>query len=138
MSYTDALARISQIETQIAALSGGPTAPAAATAATAPTGATGVTASGPGSFADALGQAQGVPAGAQGKLTSGQAEFATRLAAQTGLDPGVISAWLLAEESGSAATSRESAHNNDWLNIGYTDSGTFGSADSIWSSPDSA
>jgi len=30
---------------------------------------------------------------------------------------------VLAEESGSAATSRQSANNNDWLNIGYTDSG---------------
>ena len=50
----------------------------------------------------------------------------------------MIAAWLLAEESGSAATSRQSANNNDWLNIGYTDSGTFGSSDSVWSNPDSA
>ena len=26
-------------------------------------------------------------------------------------------------------------NNNDWLNIGYTDSGTYGSADSVWSDP---
>jgi hypothetical protein len=47
----------------------------------------------------------------------------------------VISAWLLAEENGGAAQAREAAHNNDWLNIGYTDSGTYGSADSVWSDP---
>jgi hypothetical protein len=68
-------------------------------------------------------------------LTSAQQQFASELAAQTGLDPGVVSAWLLAEESGGAAVSRQSANNNDWLNIGYTDSGTYGAADSVWSNP---
>jgi hypothetical protein len=68
-------------------------------------------------------------------LTSNQQQFASRLAADTGLDPGVISAWLLAEESGGAAQSRDSQNNNDWLNIGYTDSATYGSSDSIWSNP---
>ncbi|HEY5430164.1 MAG TPA: hypothetical protein VIK04_13695 [Solirubrobacteraceae bacterium] len=68
-------------------------------------------------------------------LTSGQQQFASQLASDTGLDPGVVSSWLLAEESGGAATSRQSAGNNDWLNIGYTDSGTYGSADSVWSNP---
>src|SRR5581483_7676603 len=57
------------------------------------------------------------------------------LAADTGLDPGVVSAWLLAEESGGAAQSRQAQNNNDWLNIGYTDSATYGSGDSIWSNP---
>jgi len=71
-------------------------------------------------------------------LTTGQQQFASRLATDTGLDPGVVSAWVLAEESGGAAVSRQSAGNNDWLNIGYTDSGTFGSADSIWSDPTKA
>ena len=79
-----------------------------------------------------------LPTGAQSQLTSDQQQFASRLAAQTGLDPSVISAWLLAEESGSAAQSRQAKNNNDWLNIGYTDSGTYGSADSIWSNPISA
>jgi hypothetical protein len=68
-------------------------------------------------------------------LTNGQQQFASRLAAQTGMDQGVISAWMLAEESGGAATSRESANNHDWLNIGYTDSGTYGAQASIWSNP---
>jgi hypothetical protein len=76
-----------------------------------------------------------LPAGAQGVLTSDQQQFASRLAADTGLDPSVVSAWLLAEESGGAAQSRQSENNNDWLNIGYTDSATYGSGDSIWSNP---
>jgi hypothetical protein len=74
-------------------------------------------------------------ASAQSMLTSAQQAFASRLAADTGLDPQVVAAWLLAEESGGAATARQSANNNDWLNIGYTDSGTYGAADSVWSDP---
>jgi hypothetical protein len=56
-------------------------------------------------------------------LTSGQAKFAGRLAELTGLDPRVVGAWELAEESGGAAQGRESAGNFNWLNIGYFDSG---------------
>jgi len=136
MSYTDALNRISQIEAQIAALNGGGPAPAAAPDASAsavsPAGSASTT------FASALAQAQTLSPGATKQLTSGQQQFASRLAAQTGLDPSVIAAWLLAEESGGAAQSRQSAGNNDWLNIGYTDSATYGSSDSIWSNPTSA
>ncbi len=76
-----------------------------------------------------------LPSGATTMLSSDQQQFATQLSADTGLDPGVISAWLLAEESGSAAQSRQAAGNNDWLNVGYTDSGTYGSADSAWADP---
>ncbi len=76
----------------------------------------------------------GVPVTA-GQLTSGQQQFAGELAARTGLDGDVIAAWELAEESGAHATARAAANNNDWLNIGYTDSGTYGSADSVWSDP---
>jgi hypothetical protein len=56
-------------------------------------------------------------------LTPGQAKFAGRLAQLTGLDPRVVSAWELAEESGSFARAREAASNFNWLNIGYFDSG---------------
>lgn len=73
-----------------------------------------------------------------GKLTSGQRTFANTLASETGLNANVIAAWLLAEESGAAATARQAANNNDWLNIGYTDSGTFGGSDGIWSDPTTA
>ena len=76
-----------------------------------------------------------LPATASSLLTSNQQQFASTLAADTGLNPGVVSAWLLAEESGSAAQSRQSQHNNDWLNIGYTDGGSYGTSDSIWSDP---
>jgi hypothetical protein len=56
-------------------------------------------------------------------LTHGQAVFAAHLSRLTGLDPRVISAWALAEESGGAAQGRESSSNFNWLNIGYFDSG---------------
>jgi hypothetical protein len=56
-------------------------------------------------------------------LTSGQQVFAARLAQLTGLDPRVISAWELAEESGGYAHAREVEANFNWLNIGYFDSG---------------
>jgi hypothetical protein len=149
MSFTDAVSRVSQIQAQIASLQTAFDPSVAATSATQ--SATGVASAGSAgsSFAAALAQAQqtgaaadvsstggaALPAGAQSQLTSDQQQFASRLAARTGLDPSVVSAWLLAEESGGAAQSRQSKNNNDWLNIGYTDSGTYGSADSVWSNP---
>jgi hypothetical protein len=57
-------------------------------------------------------------------LTGGQETFAAHLAQLTGLDPRVVAAWELAEESGGAAQGRQAASNFDWLNIGYFDSGT--------------
>jgi len=76
-----------------------------------------------------------VSGGAASQLAPAQQQFAARLATDTGLSPQVVSAWLLAEESGEAAQTREGAANNDWLNIGYTDGGTYGSGDSVWSDP---
>jgi hypothetical protein len=75
---------------------------------------------------------------ASSQLTSGQQQFASTLSAETGLNPNVVSSWLLAEESGGAAQSRQAAGNNDWLNIGYTGSETYGSTDSVWSDPTTA
>jgi hypothetical protein len=140
MTIADVMSRISEIQTQLAALQTGvlpPAQTATGPGAVAPTATTAVPGTAPTSFADTLAQAQGATVSGHG-LTDGQARFATRLAAQTGLSPQVIAAWLLAEESGGAAQSREQAGNNDWLNIGYTDSGTFGAADSIWATPESA
>jgi hypothetical protein len=72
-------------------------------------------------------------------LTPGQAKFAGRLAELTGLDPRVVAAWELAEESGSAAQGREVASNFNWLNIGYFDSGAGRIAfDNTFSDPISA
>ncbi|WP_249009101.1 hypothetical protein [Conexibacter sp. DBS9H8] len=79
-----------------------------------------------------------LPPAATAQLTGAQQQFASTLVAQTGLNPAVVSAWLLAEESGSAAQARQAANNNDWLNVGYTDSGTVGAADAVWSNPVSA
>ncbi len=150
MSFQDAISRVSAIQAQIGSLSAAfsPQSTAAATSTT-PT----PTPTSSSSFASQLASATGavgasadtnataalaLPTGATSQLTSAQQTFASRLAADTGLDPGVVSAWLLAEESGSAATSRQAQNNNDWLNIGYTDSGTYGSADSVWSDPSAA
>ncbi len=155
MSYTDAVGRVSQIQAQIASLQTAfdPSVAAATTAgSTTGTASTGTdSSSSSSSFAGALAAAQdtgstsslpstggALPSSAQSMLTSDQQQFASRLASDTGMDPGVVSAWLLAEESGGAAQSRQSQNNNDWLNIGYTDSATYGSSDSIWSDPTAA
>jgi hypothetical protein len=136
MSYTDVLSRIQAIESQIAMLESGQITPP--TQATSTTSASASTASVSPSFANMLTSAQGTTTVTSPLLTSAQQQFGSRLAADTGLDPNVIGAWLLAEESGGAAQSRQSANNNDWLNIGYTDSGTYGSSDSVWANPATA
>jgi hypothetical protein len=152
MSYTDAISRVSQIQAQIQSLQTAfDPSVAAATSSSSVTGTSSgdsASSSSSSSFAGALAQAQDVgstqtipssggalPSSAQSMLTSDQQQFASRLASDTGLDPSVVSAWLLAEESGGAAQSRQSQSNNDWLNIGYTDSATYGASDSIWSDP---
>jgi hypothetical protein len=73
-----------------------------------------------------------------GDFTSGQLTFISRLAADTGLDVRVVATWVYLEENGSAAQARQSANNNCWLNVGYTDSGTYGNTDSIWGNPATA
>jgi hypothetical protein len=144
MSYGDAVTRISQIYTEISGLQTAFLPPSATSAASVSPAAP--TPAGASTFSSALSSAMAgsptgpggaavLPASAGTMLTSAQQQFASRLAADTGLDPGVVSAWLLAEESGGAAVSRQSANNNDWLNIGYTDSGAFGAADPVWSDP---
>jgi hypothetical protein len=152
MSYADVVSRITQINSEISGLRTAFTPPSPSTASTSspgaamsfssqlasavngPTSSAVVTAAGP---TGAVGTTA-LPVKASSMLTSGQQTFASRLAADTGLDTGVVSAWLLAEESSGAATSRQASNNNDWLNIGYTDSGTFGSSDGIWSDPSTA
>lgn len=145
MAFVDALQRVSQIQAQIAPLQGGaPTAAAATLAPAAPAVAS--TAAAPVSFSSLLAQAQ-APAAAQPValppraaqlMTPGQQQFATQLAAQTGLDSQVVSAWVLAEQSSGAAVARERAGNHNWLNIGWTDSATYGASAPVWSDPSSA
>jgi hypothetical protein len=146
MSYADVMSRIGLINSQISGLQTAFTPPSTSTGA----GSTSASNSGQASmtFSSALTSAingsgstvptAGLTAGGGSTLTTGQQQFASQLAGDTGLDPGVVSAWMLSEESGGAATSRQSANNNDWLNIGYTDSGTYGAADSVWSDPTTA
>lgn len=71
----------------------------------------------------ALAESQGNKGPDTGKLTQGQFKFAATLATATGLDSRVVAAWCLAEESGGPAESREAEHLNNWLNIGFFDSG---------------
>ncbi|MGZ4192391.1 MAG: hypothetical protein ACXVRW_08055 [Solirubrobacteraceae bacterium] len=145
MSITDVTARVAQISSELSSLATAFTPPAPSTASTtASSGSSGASMSFSSQLSNAItgttattGTA-GLPAKAGTMLTSAQQTFAARLAADTGLDGGVVSAWLLAEESGGAAVSRQASNNNDWLNIGYTDSGTYGSSDSIWSDPTAA
>jgi hypothetical protein len=145
MSISDVTARVALINTELSGLATAFTPSANSAASTAgSSGTTGASMSFSSQLSNAITGstaatgASGLPAGASAMLTSAQQTFAGRLAADTGLDTGVVSAWLLAEESGGAAVSRQAANNNDWLNIGYTDSGTYGSADSIWSDPSAA
>ncbi len=154
MSITDAVTRVGQIDTQIAALQTAFVPPASASTAAAshehrhglglgvvrrlPSPRRRARHDDGARTRGATAPAAPLSSAAQGMLTSGQQQFASRLAADTGLDTHVVAAWLLAEESGGAAQSRESQSNNDWLNIGYTDSGTYGSSDSIWSNPTTA
>ena len=73
---------------------------------------------------------------ASGLLTSDQELFGARLVADTGLDPQVVAAWLYAEENTGPAAARQAVNNNNWLNIGYFDSGPGKIAfDSAFSSP---
>lgn len=69
------------------------------------------------------------------RLTAGQNQFVYALATQTGLDINVLAAWCLSEESGTAAASRQSEGNHDWLNIGYTDAGQRGTGNNFWTDP---
>jgi hypothetical protein len=148
MSISDITARVAMINSELTSLATAFTPPTTtATSTTASTAAPGASMSFSSQLSNAITGSTAttgttatgsLPAKAGTMLTSAQQTFAGRLAADTGLDSGVVSAWLLAEESGGAAVSRQAAGNNDWLNIGYTDSGTFGSADSIWSDPTKA
>lgn len=153
MSIDAAIQRISQIQSMMQPLDGAASANAAqATTATpataaatapqatssiyAPPATSGVT---PTSFSNVLAGTTGaLSPKASSLLTAGQRTFATQLAAETGMNPQVIAAWMLAEQSGGAATSRESANNHNWLNIGYTDSKTYGASASVWSDPAAA
>ena len=144
MSISDVTARVAMINSELSSLSTAFTPPASTAASTTSSaGSTGASMS----FSSQLSNAitgttattgAGLPSKASTMLTSAQQTFANRLATDTGLDGGVVSAWLLAEESGGAAVSRQASNNNDWLNIGYTDSGTYGSADNIWADPTAA
>jgi hypothetical protein len=148
MSISDVTARVAMINSELSNLATAfdPSAAMSATSSAGSTQSTGASMSFSSQLSSAITGSTGTTATATGglptnagtMLTSAQQTFAGRLAQDTGLDSGVVSAWLLAEESGGAAVSRQAANNNDWLNIGYTDSGTYGSSDNIWADPTAA
>jgi len=54
----------------------------------------------------------------QGPLTSSQKTFGKELVKLTGLDPKTVGGWLLAEDSYTAASSKQAEGDANWLNIG--------------------
>jgi hypothetical protein len=71
-----------------------------------------------GEKAQAAGLPKRKPVTLKGPLTTSQKSFGTELVKQTHLTPKTVGGWLLAEESGSAAASKQSSGDNNLLNIG--------------------
>lgn len=67
-------------------------------------------------------------------LPPNEARFVAGVAAQTGLDPRVVAAWVIAEEGYRNVPVGHNDHN--FLNIGNTDTKWYGS--SVWATSDSA
>lgn len=67
-------------------------------------------------------------------LSRNQALFASRLAARTGLNPRLIGAWLIAEEPAGANAPVGHTGDQNWLNIGNTDSKWYAGA-GAWKDP---
>lgn len=70
-------------------------------------------------------------------LSSNQLAFADALVKQTGLNPAVVEAWL-AQEQGSETQNPASSGIYNFLNIGVTGSGNYGTGDSAWTNPTTA
>ena len=69
-------------------------------------------------------------------LSPQQARFVSTLSSETGLNPRVVGAWALAEQSGGAAKNYESRGINNWLNVGNVDSDpSAGNKFKVWSDP---
>lgn len=69
-------------------------------------------------------------------LSQNQKLFASALSKSTGLNPGAVEAWMIAEEPPGASSGYQGTQ--DWLNVGITDSGPKGSGNSVWDDPVSA
>jgi hypothetical protein len=65
-------------------------------------------------------------------LTHSQQLFAIEFASQTKLDVNVVAAWCLNEQSANYAAARELAGNQNWLDIGYTDTANRGTSNRYW------
>lgn len=67
-------------------------------------------------------------------LSRNQQMFAAELARRTGLDKRLVGAWIIAEEPAGASAPVGHTGDQNWLNIGNTDSKWFGGA-SAWKDP---
>ena len=86
-----------------------------------------------------VGDFTGTGKAANSVLTNGQKVFRDKFVELTGLNKGVVTAWMLAEESSSAALARENQKNFNWLNIGWFDTGRGGlTFDATWGTPQAA
>ena len=70
------------------------------------------------------------------QLSSTQQEFAAELGKDTGLNPAVLEAWLRNEEPAESTNGALGAYN--FLNVGITDNGRYGEANSVWANPKTA
>jgi hypothetical protein len=68
------------------------------------------------------------------QVSANQTVFAYELSKKTGLDPKVIIAWMRNEQPAENANPASSGLYN-FLNVGVTGSGNYGTGDSIWNSP---
>lgn len=96
---------------------------------------------GPSGFAGNVAQALGggginvgrVPTGMGDlALSKNQLDFVAGMAKATGLDPAVLAAWLRNEEPAISQTPNSGPYN--FLNIGMTGNGNFGTGDPVWKS----
>lgn len=67
------------------------------------------------------------------QFSGNQMKFLNAVVSGTGLHPGVVAAWMAAEEPVGAQSGYRGTQ--DWLNVGITDSGPRGQNNSVWADP---
>lgn len=69
-------------------------------------------------------------------ITQEQIDFAQAFSQTTGIDPNVAVAWLLQEEGTAHTNTDPAAHGKyNFLNVGVTGKGNFGTGNAIWNTP---
>lgn len=85
------------------------------------------------SLGSSTGKVTGSVTGLSALLSSTQQTFAKRLAADTGLNVDVIAAWMHNEEPNMLSNAPRGADN--WLNVGITDTASYGENNPVWGNP---